>query len=148
MKFNRFNVLSTRFVIFDCWRKTMEVIGGHTCPSGTFLSLTLSLQTLILFFPNTPLPQLFHDSIASFLPHHHHPPFFLDFIRRGTNCLTSVANVHISSDLNFHLFTFLCWICILINNIVYCFVDFYFSHAIIKMSKNVTGINKAKKQPG
>ncbi|KAF5814900.1 hypothetical protein HanXRQr2_Chr03g0116361 [Helianthus annuus] len=112
MKFNRFNVLSTRFVIFDCWRKMMEVIGGHTCPSDTFLSLTLSLQTLILFFPNTPLPQLFHDSIASFLTHHHHPPFFL-----------------------FH-------------KKMYCFVDFDFSHAIIKMSKNGTGVNKAKKQPG
>ncbi|KAF5772900.1 hypothetical protein HanRHA438_Chr13g0593331 [Helianthus annuus] len=34
MKFNRFNVLSTRFVIFDCWWKTVEVLGSHSCPSG------------------------------------------------------------------------------------------------------------------
>ncbi|KAF5774123.1 hypothetical protein HanXRQr2_Chr13g0596641 [Helianthus annuus] len=34
MKFNRFNVLSTRFVIFDCWWKTVEVLGCHSCPSG------------------------------------------------------------------------------------------------------------------
>ncbi|KAF5812310.1 hypothetical protein HanXRQr2_Chr04g0191161 [Helianthus annuus] len=34
MKFNRFNVLLTRFVIFDFWWKTVEVLGCHSCPSG------------------------------------------------------------------------------------------------------------------
>ncbi|MFS7979350.1 hypothetical protein Hanom_Chr10g00926311 [Helianthus anomalus] len=34
MKFNRFKVLSTHFFIFDGWRKTVEVLGSHSCPSG------------------------------------------------------------------------------------------------------------------
>ncbi|MFS8000031.1 hypothetical protein Hanom_Chr12g01173571 [Helianthus anomalus] len=36
MKFNLFNVLSTRFVIFDCWWKTVEILGSRSFPSGHY----------------------------------------------------------------------------------------------------------------
>ncbi|KAJ0753881.1 hypothetical protein HanPI659440_Chr09g0340781 [Helianthus annuus] len=39
MKFNRFNVLSTLFVIFDCWRNMVEVLGSYNCPSGSGASI-------------------------------------------------------------------------------------------------------------